>query len=200
MGAERMNDLAFLNNKPTTLKVEVKDEHGEPTGETLEYKVHPLGYADYGDLQAWINDQFPNPFDSARDAIQKAAKEGKPYNVEQEKFLLKNAAELAMRSRHLVGTEEVDALVQSKEGQKIILLTAIRKGDPTFTEEKAEQLCKHMTHFDVAKAWLATQYDLMRNDPKAEPLNGNSMTSTPGSSESRRTRRAAKAKERRITG
>ena len=39
-----------------------------------------------------------------------------------------------------------------------------------------------MTHFDVAKAWLATQYDLMRNDPKAEPLNGNSMKSTPGSS------------------
>jgi len=195
-----MNDLAFLNNKPTTLRVEVKDDHGEPTGEILEYKVHPLGYDDYGDLQAWINAQFPDPFDSARDAIQKAVKVGKPYNVEQEKFLLKNAAELALRPRHLVGTEEVDALMQSKEGQKIILLTAIRKGDPTFDEEKAERLCKHMTHFDVAKAWLATQYDLMRNDPKAEPLDDNLTKNGSGSSESRRNRRAAKAKARRTTG
>src|SRR5271166_227853 len=194
-----MNDLAFLNNKPTTLRVEVKDDHGEPTGEILEYKVHPLGYDDYGDLQAWINSQFPDPFDSARDAIQKAVKVGKPYNVEQEKFLLKNAAELALKPRHLVGTEEVDALVQSKEGQKIILLTAIRKGDPSFTAEKAEQLCKHMTHFDVAKAWLGTQYDLLRNDPKAEPLNGHSTKSTVGSSGSRQTRRAAKAQKRRTT-
>jgi hypothetical protein len=193
-----MNNLALLNNKPTRLRVEVKDDHGNPTGEVLEYNVHPLGYSDYGDLQKWINDQYPDPFDSARDAIGRAFKAGHPYNVEQEKFLLKNAAELALKPRHLVGTEEVDALVQSKEGQQIILLTAIRKGDPSFDEEKAARLCKHMTHFDVAKAMLATQYDLMRNDPKAQPLGGHSMTSTNGSSGSRRTRRAAK--KSRITG
>ena len=187
-----MNDLAFLNNKPTTLRVEVKDDHGEPTGEILEYKIHPLGYADYGELQAWINDQYPCPFENARNAIQAAIKAGHPFNIEQEKYLLKNAAELALKPRHLVGTEEVDSLVQSKDGQAIILLTAIRKGKPDFTAEDADRLLKHMTHFDVAKAWIATQYDLMRNDPKAEPLNGNSTKSTPGSSASRRTRRAAK--------
>jgi len=195
-----MNNLASLNNKPALLRVEVKDDHGEPTGEILEYKVHPLGYSDYGDLQVWINSQFPDPFDTAREAIQKAVKSGKPYNIEQEKFLLKNAAELALKPRHLVGTEEVDPLVQSKEGQKILLLTAIRKGNPEFTEEQAEKLCRHMTHFDVAKAWLATQYDLMRNDPKAEPLDENLTKNINGSSASRRTRRAAKAKERRTTG
>ena len=195
-----MNDLAFLNNKPTLLRVEVKDDRGEPTGEILEYKVHPLGYDDYGDLQSWINTQFPDPFDTARDAIQKAVKAGRPFNIEQEKFLLKNAAELALRPRHLVGTEEVDVIVQSKEGQKIILMAAIRKGDPSFTEEQAERLCKHMTHFDVAKAWLATQYDLMRNDPKAEPLNENLTKSTDGSLASRRTRRAEAAKKRQTTG
>lgn len=193
--AKRMNNLALLNNQPTLLRVAVKDEYGNQTGEVLEYKVHPLGYADYGALQAWINSQFPDPFDTAREAIERAAKSGKPYNVEQEKYLLKTAAELALKPRHLVGTEEVDALVQSKEGQKIILMTAIRKGDPTFDDAKAEELCKHMTHFDVAKAWMATQYDLIRNDPKAQPLNETSTPSMNGDSESRKARRAAKKRQ-----
>ncbi len=193
-----MNDLASLTNQTTTIRIAVTDDDGNPTGEILEYKVHPLTYNDWGKIQAWVNDQFPNPFDTARDAITKAAKDGRPYNIEQEKFLLKNAAELALKPRNLIGTPETTSLLFTIEGSKHLLLNAIH--DPDFTPEKAERLLKYMTPMDIVKIELATQLNMVIDNPKAEPLNGNSTKSTDGSSASRRTRRAAKAKGRRTTG
>lgn len=188
-----MNDLGSLNRTGwTLLRVPVRDDSGELTGEVLEHKIYALGYDDWAPIQSWVNTQFPDPFDTARDAIENAVKQKRPFNVEQEKFLIKMAYEKALAPAHLIGTQEVDPLINSLEGTKQIILASIRLGNPAFTEDDAARLCKYMTPIDVIKAQLATQYDLIRNDPKAEPLNGNSTKSLHGSSGSRRTRRAAK--------
>jgi hypothetical protein len=188
-----MNNLADLTSRPVLLRVPVRDERGEPTGAVLEYRVSPLTYEDHGTLQRWVDAQFPNPFDQAWEAIQRARAKGQPFNVTQEQFLLKNAQELAARSRHPIGTPEADRLLWSDEGVKQILLVAIRKGDPSFDESKAAELVKHMTPADVQKAYIATQLDLVMHDPKDGPPDGSPRSRPDGPSTSRRTRRAAKA-------
>src|SRR5438067_1777413 len=173
-----MNDIASLTAQPVIIRVEVKDEQGQPTGEVLEYQVYPLKISDYGELQAWINRQFPDPFDSAWKAIEQARARERPFNVAQEQFLLKNAAELALRPEHKIGTTEATELLMSAEGTIQYLMVSIRKGDPEFSEADAQKLYDNMTPLDIIKAYMATQLNLVASDPKA-PQIGEPLTPKP---------------------
>lgn len=170
-----MNDLATLTAQPQTLLVDGK-----------EYKVHPLTFADLGELQSWIDKQFPDPFD----AVSRAIKSGN-FNYAQQQFMLDKAIEKAMKPRHLIGTPEADELLLSVEGYKKIMTLSIRKGDPSFTEKEADELFTKMTQADLARLGIATSIDMVANDPKDMPLNVVPPKRPNGSSTSRKQRRAA---------
>lgn len=188
-----MTNLADLTSQPILLRVEVKDDRGDPTGEVLEYRIHPLNFGDQGVLQRWIDEQFPDPYDSAWEAIERRRATGQPFNTAQEQFILKNAAELALRPRNLIGTPEADRLLTSAEGLRRIIIAGIRKGDPAFDDAAADRLIKHMSQADLMRAYTATQMNLVISDPKAEPLDVRPRSRPTGGTGSRRTRRAAKA-------
>jgi len=195
-----MNSLASLTSQPSVLRVEAKNEEGQLTGEMLEYQVYPFTIEDLGKLQAWIDRQFPDPFDIARNAIDKAKSTNNPFTYTQEQFLLKNAAELAMRPRNLIGTPEADALLGSSGACLEILMISIRKGDPTFDEDKSKQLIRSLTAMDILKVYQATQLNLVMSDPKAGKPDENPTPNSNGISASRRQRRATAAKKRRTGG
>lgn|SRR5574343_18998 len=171
-----MNDLASLTAQPMPLRVGGK-----------EYKVYPLTFSDLGALQAWVDAQFPSPFELANKAIAAGN-----YNVEQQKFLLKSALELAAKSRRLIGTPEADELLMSSEGYKQVLVLAIRKGDPGFSDKDAEELFRQMNPMDLASMQAATSLDMVLTDPKEPPLNIVPPKKPSGSATSRETRRRAK--------
>lgn len=185
-----MNSLADLTSRPLPLRVEVRDDAGAPTGEVLEHLVFPLTFEDLGSLQRWVDAHFPDPYDTAWRAIQRQREEGRPFNVAQEQYLLKNAQELALRPRHLIGMPEADALLLSIEGFRQIVVAGIRKGDPSFDDAAAERLTKHMTQLDILRVYSATQVNLVLSDPKAGTPGGSPSATPNGSSTSRRTRRA----------
>ena len=188
------NNIADLTSCPVRVRVEVKDEAGNPTGRILEYQIHPLSFRDHGPIQRWIDEQTPDPFAAAWEAIERQRAKGEPFNVAQEQFILRNAAEMAMRPRNLIGTPVADALLTSAAGIERIIVAAIRKGDPSFDDAKADELMKHMSQLDLLKAYTATQMPLVISDPKATPLDVTPPSKPTGSGGSRRTRRAATAR------
>ncbi len=195
-----MNNLATLTSQPTPLKVEVKGLDGKPTGEVLEYLIYPFMMSDYGKMQVWIDQQFPDPFDNARACIQKAIDAGKPFNVAQEQYLLKVASELATRGRRIIGTPEADQLMVSFEGALRVIEISIQKGDPTFDEAKAKRLYENMTAADFVKLYMITQVQYVLSDPKASQPDETNPPPPNGDSMSRRHRRAQAAKKRRTGG
>lgn len=188
-----MDSIADLTSAPIRLRVDVKGDDGKPTGEALEYDVHPLTLADVGVLQRWVDGQFPDPFEQAWEAIERQKAKNKPFNVAQEQFIIRTAQELAMRPRHLIGTPEADTLLLSTDGFRQIIVEGIRKGDPSFDEGKADALMKHMTQLDLVRALASTQMNLMVSDPKVMPPDETAKSRTTGGGGSRRARRAAKA-------
>lgn len=169
-----MNDITTLTAQPQILKVDGK-----------EYKVYPLTLADLGELQTWVDSQFPDPFEVAS----KAMKSGN-FNVAQQQYLMNQAMEKATRPKRLLGTMEADELLLSAEGYKQVLIISIRKGDPSFTESDAEALFKNMTQADVARFEHVTNLDMVATDPKDMPLNIVPPSKENGSAISRRQRRA----------
>lgn len=160
-----MNDLTTLSARPRVLRV--GDE---------AHDVHPFTFDDFADLQAWVDSQFPDPFDLATKAIDAGrlvVRDGKParepYPVAQQQHLIKVALEQSSRGRRLIGTPEADEKAQSLDGVKEILYLSIRKGNPDFTRGDAARLYKHMTYGHVARLYQDTEVARVLTDPKAGP-------------------------------
>jgi len=171
-----MNNIATLTAQPQTLAVDGK-----------EYKVYPLTFADLGELQTWVDSQFPDPFA----VVSKAMKSGE-FNYAQQQYMLSQAIEKATRPKHLLGTPEADELLMSIEGCKKTLVLSIRRGDPTFTEDDADRLFAKMTEADIAKLNIAMNLDMVTNDPKELPLTVMPPPRPNGSATSRKQRRASR--------
>jgi hypothetical protein len=146
-----MNSLSNLTAQPRKLTV---------AGQS--YDLHPLTLDDLGQLQAWIDGQFPDPFEVIRDAIAR-----NNYTVAQQQYLFGQAMEMATRPRRLIGTPEADRLLQSLDGTKKLLTLSIRKGRPEFTDGEAEDLYKAMDLVSLQAAFVATEATLVMGDPKA---------------------------------
>jgi hypothetical protein len=142
-----------------------------------EYFFHPLTIADLGQLQTWIDRQFPDPFEVVTKAIARGN-----FTVPQQQYLLAQAVDRAVRPGRQIGTPEADQLLQSLEGVKQLLLLSIRKGRPDFTEEQARELYMHMSLGHLEALFSVTGVSAVMHDPKDGPK-----TSTGnGSSTSRR--------------
>jgi hypothetical protein len=157
------NDLASLNGRPRlTLRV---------AGDA--YAVHPLTLAELGDLQSWVDAQFRDPIDLVRGHL------GAGLTMAQEQFLLRAALEIASRPRALIGTPEADALLRSADGQKRMLLAAIRKGRPDFAEADADRLFAALTPFELAAAFEAAGVEAAMGDPSPKAGAGGGTPTTP---------------------
>ena len=186
-----MDNLTDLTARPRPLTVR---------GRT--YWIHPFTIDDFSQLQGWVDQQFPDPFEVVRAELDR-----RQYNVPQQQFLLERALERATRGRRLVGSPEADAVVNSLPGMQQVLCIAIRKGDPTFTETDAKELYLSLSLADLAAVYQATTLDMVISDPKGSsgtgPQNGNgtshrtpaqastgggSSTTAPSSSSGRRKR------------
>ena len=172
-----MNNLSVLTAQPQKFVVDGK-----------EYWLHPFDFNDWGRLQSWVDEQFPDPFDVVNKAIAKNS-----YTVAQQQFMIRAAIDKATQNRRLIGTPEADELLMSIAGIKQILLISIQKGDPSFTMEDAEKLYLAMSRADLAKMQEATTMNMVITDPKDPPLNIVPPRSRSGSATSRK-RRAAKTK------
>lgn len=168
-----IHDVASLTGTPRTVQL-----GGEP------WRVYPLTVEDLGTLQDWVDRQFPDPFDIASREIDRGRlvldAQGRPsrepYPVAQQQFLLKTAMELRERGRRLIGMPEADAKLHSMEGLKELLLVSIRKGDPAFTREGADNLYRKMGVGDIAQLVLLTNLSMVTSDPKDPTPSG---TETP---------------------
>jgi hypothetical protein len=148
-----MNDAATLLNKPTPLRAGDR-----------EYLAHRLTFEDQADLQQWIDTQQKDPFEIVQQQIARGN-----ITVEQQKFLMRTALDLATRSRVLLGTYEADALLNTVKGKAEVLYLSIRKGDPEFTREQAEALLRAMD--DEAKLRAIEAADVLRGDEEPDPKN-----------------------------
>ena len=118
-----MNDLATLMGAPRSLTVDGR-----------EYHIYPLTLGDLGKLQAWLNSKLPDPFRAIEGRL-----EG--LTVEQQKYLLRDAADRANRPRVIpFQSAEGQELLQTFEGVKELLWLSIHRGDPGFSREDAEAL------------------------------------------------------------
>jgi hypothetical protein len=144
-------DLASMTARPRSLVVD---------GRT--YMVHPLTLDDFGELQAWVDAQFPDPIALVNDAVKAGS-----YNMVQQQFLYKTALEIGSRGKRPIGTPDADDLVRSVAGTKEVLFKAIKKGDPSFDREQADRLFERLTIGDIARIFEATEADKLLSDPKA---------------------------------
>jgi hypothetical protein len=159
-----ISDLSALTAQPSPLKVR---------GRT--YWVHPLTVEEIAGLQSWVDAQFPDPFELVRNELDRRA-----YNMAQQQFLLEKALEKASAGRRLIGTPEADRVLQSMAGTQQLLYASIRKGDPEFTEEQAEELSHWMTLGDLERLHHATTLSMVFADPKESsgtgPANGKTIS------------------------
>jgi hypothetical protein len=151
-----VNDLATLTAQPTRLSI---------GGDT--YLAYPLTIGEFGEMQAFVDRTFGDPFTLAQAQIAT----GK-YTVAQQQFLLKTAMELSQRGKPLLGTPEADERVRSNEGVKYLIYLSIRKGRPDFTEAAAGALFDRMTPGDIEMLFRATDADKVLSDPKAPMPDG----------------------------
>lgn len=145
-----MNDLKTVNGRPTPLAV------GADT-----YDVYPLTLADWGDLQAWVETQLPDPFAIAREQMTSGA-----WSQKQQEFLLRVAAEIASKPKPRLGSPEADAIVNTPAGQAEILYLSIRRGRPGFSRADATDLYARMMDADLLAASIATTAGMVVGDPK----------------------------------
>jgi hypothetical protein len=167
-----MNDAATLSARPKPLVVEGKT-----------YMVHPLTLSDFGDLQTWVDSQFPNPVDVAVRAIGSG-----DYNAAQQQFLLRAALEIACQGQHKIGTPLADDKLYSVDGMREILWKSISKGDPNFSREDAEELHSKMSLAHLMLLQVATNLNLVADDPKDARADGATASATKPRKRERRRR------------
>ncbi len=168
-----MNDPSTLSARPLQLTVGAES-----------FDLHPFTVDDWAGMQAWVDTQFPDPFDVVCRQIERGrlvvALDGSEsraeYPLAQQQFLLKAALEQSVRGRRLVGTPEADDRVRSMEGILEMLKASIRKGRPDFSDDDARRLYKSMTIGHVARVFQATSAELVLSDPKAPTPSGGTTT------------------------
>lgn len=162
-----MSGITSLTRQPIPLKVDGIEE---------TYYIHPLTIDDFGALQAWVDAQFPDPFQVVDEAIKRGN-----YSLPQQQYLMKLAMDAATgQSKHPIGTPEADALLGGLEGFKQLLTISIRKGKPDFSNEEARNLYMHLSLGELQAVLTATEVGALMADPKPSSStpngNGNSIS------------------------
>jgi hypothetical protein len=167
--------IASLTAQPKPLKVTI-------AGEERTYLIYPLTIDDLGQLQSWVDSQFPDPF-----AIVGAAIDKGNYTVPQQQYLMERALALASQPNHLIGSPEADRVLFTLPGHCELLKLAIRKGGVEFSDDEAKELYLHLSLADLVAVANQTGIAEVASDPKASDATSSGI----GNSASRPRRRAA---------
>lgn len=183
-----MNDLATLTAQPIRLRLGGG-----------EYDVYPLTYGDFGRIQAWIDAQFPDPFDVVGEQIAKGrivlGPDGQPkvdesgrvvrepYPQGNQQTLYKLAMDARLNSKHLIGTPEGDAVFNSLACMMEMLYISLGKGDTPLSREEAKTLVDRLSPYELQRVREATNADMVTSGeaPKGDPGNlpdGTTLTET----------------------
>lgn len=130
-----MHDIHAIDERPTPLTV----------GDTT-YQLYDLSWHDLATLQAWVDSKYRDPRELVTEHLLGI---GARLPIEVQKFMVREAIEMARRPKPLLGMAEASAQLLSVEGLQQIVLLSIRKGDPTFSDADAEALFRKLT-FDHA--------------------------------------------------
>jgi hypothetical protein len=144
-------DLAALTGQPKTIRSGGK-----------EWTFYPLRISHFGALQAWLNDQFPNPVRAAYDMT-----EGLPLAVRQ--HAVAAAVEVAARPKPKLGSAEATGILMSLDGIRQFLGMSLAKGEQPKPEHVAaiDELLDVADEATLAEAIRATGVHSLLSDPKA---------------------------------
>ena len=132
------------------------------------------------DLQAWVDRQFPDPFDVVGRQIdagrivrdEHGNEEREPYPMVVQQFMIRSAIEASSKGQRMIGTPEADEKCQSAAGVSEMLYLSIRKGRPSFTREQAREIYRELSVAQVGAVFHGTNADLVMSDPKAPGATG----------------------------
>lgn len=155
-----MNDAATVFGTPK------REKFGDE-----EVFLYHLGPDDSGEIQRWIDENTRNPIDLVRREI---AKGGWPMEIQR--YMIDSALKTWMRNRILIGSPEASELLGTIEGKAQLLYLSVRKGDSTFTYDKAMGLIRKADEF--AKRQVMEAAGMMGDsiDPKSPGTNGSTTT------------------------
>jgi hypothetical protein len=132
------DNLATLHNRPAILAA--------PDGE--ERPQADLTLNDLGDLQQWAVAQQPDPFAIAREQL--AAGD---YSMEQERFILRTAMEVAASRRPPeLNSPEFRAAVNGPGGTREMIWLSLRAADPTLSRTVALAFIAKLDEAAIAQA------------------------------------------------
>jgi hypothetical protein len=148
-----------------------------------EHAVAPVTLRMLGDLQAWVDAQFVDPFAIVNEQVGKGG-----YNTAQQQYLYRVAMDLARQPKPMIGTPEADELLRSYAGFREILFRCVGKAEPGFTRGDAERLYDAMGPAELIRLLVLVNLDMVMSDPKADggatagdgpPTGGGSSTPPP---------------------
>lgn len=149
-----MNDLATLTARP-----------GELVAGDEAHPMAPLTLDDWGELQAWVDRQFPDPFDAVDAFLTRRAAAGRPVPPAQQQHLLTAAVEASGRPKRLVGTPEADEVLRSAEGMIETIFLGVRRAEPGFTRAAARAFYAKLSVVQLHKALMLAHADLILSAP-----------------------------------
>ena len=146
-----------------------------------KYQIHPLSIDDMMvDMQAWLDTQFPDPFDvvgrqidAGRIVVDHEGHEGRePYPMAVQQFMIRTALETSAKGRPRFGTPDADEMCQTAAGVAEMMFLSIRKGRPDFTRDQARDLYRELTLPQVTAVFAGTNADQVMSDPKEPGADG----------------------------
>lgn len=117
-----------------------------------------------GELQQWIDKQFPDP-------IRAIIPHLTAMPVEVAKFAMREAQQMAARPRLKLGLAEADILLVTNEGLFEVAYLAIKAGDPSFARSEWDALRDRLTPDMLRSAAVVDSTGLFRRpgDPPPDP-------------------------------
>jgi hypothetical protein len=120
-----------------------------------EFKLYDLHFRELGELQQWIDRQFPDP-------IKTIAPHLGSLPIEVAKFAMREAQAMAARPKPRLGLAEADIMLVTNEGLFEVAYLAIRAGDPAFTRPEWDALRDRLTPDLLRSAAVADATGLFR--------------------------------------
>jgi hypothetical protein len=157
-----------MNDPATTSNAYVEIELAGNT-----YHLYPLDWNDHGEIQRWLDSHIRNPMDLVRS---EHARGGLP--IEIMKYMVESGLKVWANARIIVGSNEAKELLASPEGWVFQFYLGVRKGDPKFTLEKANEVARKAD--EIARQQVLSAANVMGADahPKAPTPNGSTTTPT----------------------
>ena len=154
----------MLDRLPTLFATPIKLRVGD-----REFSMHPLRFQELATLQSWVDSQYRNPLEVAREDFKR---DPDYWNMTRQEFMLKEAHKRAIEGPPKIGTPSADTLLLTPEGNAQALFLSVSRGDHSFTIDDARSIVTAINSGDQSEILSATTADMAMHDPKASRATG----------------------------